>query len=58
VSSEWAPKKEEKEKENEVINIHLEQAETGLETLNSGVSAALGPDLCIIAITLPLSLYI
>jgi len=57
---EWAPKENEKEKDkkNEVISIHLEQAETGLETLNNGVSAALGPDLCIIAIPLPPSLYI
>jgi hypothetical protein len=29
------------------LNSHLEHAETGLETLNNGVSAPLGPDRCI-----------
>lgn len=33
--------------------LHLEQAETGLDTLKSGVSAALGPERVIFAILLP-----
>lgn len=32
--------------------LHLEQAETGLETLSKGVSAALGPVRCISAVCL------
>jgi hypothetical protein len=31
------------------VNSHLEQAETGLDTLNNGVSAALGREGCIFA---------
>ncbi len=40
-------------KRGKIWFLHLEQAETGLETLKSGVSAALGPERVIFAILLP-----